>query len=355
MRIAVDVMGGDHAPEALVEGVLLARLQEDTQILLFGDEEKIRRAFDEAGKEVPGNTRIVHAPENIGMGEAGPMAIRKKRDASLCVVMGALAAGTVDAVVSAGNSGAIVATAKHFVGLIPGLRRSAMAAPIPTPRGKVLLLDVGAHPEAHGIHLAQSAALAHAYLKVTEGLDRTRVGLVNLGREPIKGTRVIQRAFALLSRSSLNFVGNIEPHRLFADQADAAVCDGFTGNVLLKMIEGLSDALLQLLDAQLDPGDIGARDKLRRTFGRFQRVHHYRNVGGAPLLGIQKPVIVAHGRSRGPAVANAIALASRLTHQKVFPRIAEELEKDGVLADLKHLNAMLMLDNLKAKWGFSPK
>jgi len=230
-----------------------------------------------------------------------------------------------------------------------------MVAPIPTPGGKVLLLDVGAHPEAHGIHLAQSAALAQAYLKVTEGAPKTRVGLVNLGQEPVKGPKVVQRAHALLRRSRLNFVGNIEPHGLFADQADAVVCDGFTGNILLKMIEGLSEALLQLLEAQLDSQDGGTREKLSQTFSRFQRVHHYQNVGGAPLLGIQKPVVVAHGRSRGPAVAGAVALASRLVQDGIFPRIAEELERDGVLAELKHHNAVLMLESLKTKWGFSPK
>jgi len=353
MKIAVDAMGGDHAPEALVEGLLLAQSRCSADLVLIGNEPLIRKILADSGATP--SIQVVHAPETIGMNEAGPVAIRKKRDASLSVAMRFMAEGEVDAVVSAGNSSAIVATAKHFVGLIAGLRRPAMAVPIPTPTGRVLLADAGAHAEANSIHLAQSAALACMYLKVTDGLGNARVGLINIGQEPIKGTKVIQRAFALLKRSRLHFIGNIEPQDLFANQTDAAVCDGFTGNVLLKAYEGLSEILVELLEAQLAEHEAASREQLRETFDRFQKAHHYQNIGGAPLLGVRKPVVVAHGRSQGPAVASAILLACGLAEDRVFQRMGDELEKDALLTELRHHNARLMLDNLKSRWGFAQK
>ena len=353
MKIAVDAMGGDYAPQALVEGALLAKPQYPVELVLFGNETQLQEILARSGGA--SSVQVVHSPETIGMGEAGPMAIRKKRDASLSMAMRFLAEDEVDAVVSAGNSSAIVATAKHFVGLFPGLRRSAMAVPIPIPAGKVLLLDAGAHAEASTVHLAQSAALAHVYLKVTCGLDRPRVGLLNLGQEPIKGTKVVQRAFSLLKRSSLNFVGNVEPHGLFAGEADAAVCDGFVGNVVLKMYEGFSETLMDLIETHMHEKNEAVKEELRDVFQRFQRTFHYQSVGGAPLLGVSKTVVVAHGRSLGPAIANAIHLAVRMAEDGVSERMASELDKDSTLAELRHQNTRSMLENLRNKWGFTPR
>lgn len=353
MKIAVDAMGGDHAPEATLEGTLLAWPQCSAELILIGDEAQLRKILGDS--DGASSIRVVHASQTIGMGEAGPMAIRKKRDASLSVAMRLLAEEKVDAVVSAGNTSAIVATAKHFVGLMPGLRRPALAVPIPTLFGKVLLVDAGAHAEANTVHLAQSAALAHVYLKVTENLSQPRVGLLNLGQEPMKGTKIIQRAFAILERSHLQFAGNIEPSDLFTDRIDAAICDGFLGNVLLKMYEGLAETLPLLLEAQLDKEEAHLMTGLQQVFRRFRKAHHYQNVGGAPLLGVTKPVIVAHGRSQGTAIANAIHLAFRLGQENIPQRMADELEKNSVLADLKHTSALLMLENLKKQWGFTPR
>jgi phosphate acyltransferase len=354
MRIAVDAMGGDHAPEAPVLGSLRAIPQCPAELLLIGDEKQLREIL---GHAIEGSSiRIIHASEVIGMGEAGPVAIRKKRGASLSVAMRFLAEGEVDAVVSAGNSAAIVATAKHLVGLIPGLRRPAMAVPLPTPAGKVLLIDAGAQTEANTVHLAQSAALAHAYLKVTTDLDHPRVGLLNIGQEPVKGMGVIQRAFALLERSSLHFIGNVEPQDLFLDRTDAVVCDGFVGNILLKMYEGLMETFLRSLQTSLDERD--SRDsggKLGEAFQQFRDHYDYRKIGGAPLLGVRRPVVVAHGRSHGEAMGSAILLASKLAGEKVYERLSADLENDGVLVDLKHQNTALMLELLRNKWGFSQK
>ena len=353
MKIAVDAMGGDHAPRALVEGAILAKPQCPADLVLIGDEERLREILAHLGEA--SSIEVVHSPETIGMGEAGPMAIRRKRDASMSMAMRFLAAGEVDAVVSAGNSSAIVATARHFVGLMPGLRRPAMAVPIPVPSGRILLLDAGAHAEASTVHLAQSAALAHVYLRVIDGLENPRVGLLNLGQEPIKGTKIVQRAFSLLQRSSLNFAGNIEPHELFEGRMDAAICDGFVGNVVLKMYEGLSETFIHLLDAHVDEEQADVKAALRGIFRRFQEVLHFQKVGGAPLLGVSRTVVVAHGRSEGPAIASAIQLASRLATDRVCERMAEDLERDSILPELRHQNARLMLDALKNKWGFTHK
>ena len=258
MKIAVDAMGGDHAPEAPVLGSLRAMPQTSAELLLIGQEKRLRELL---GRTTEGSSiRIIHASEVIGMGEAGPVAIRKKRGASLSVAMRLLAEGEVDAVVSAGNSAALVAAAKHLVGLIPGLSRPAMAVALPTRAGRVLLVDAGAQTEANTVHLTQSAALASTYLKVTQGLDHPRVGLLNIGQEPVKGRKIIQRAFTALERSPLHFIGNIEPQDLFLDRTDAVICDGFVGNILLKMVEGLMETLFQYLASDLDDhvaGDTG--------------------------------------------------------------------------------------------------
>jgi glycerol-3-phosphate acyltransferase PlsX len=353
MRVAIDAMGGDHAPEAPVQGSLLALPQCSAELLLIGNEKQLAEIL---GRSLDASSiRIVHASDVIGMDEAGAVALRRKRGASLIVAIRLLAEGEVDAVVSAGNSAAIVAAAKHLLGLIPALRRPAMAVPLPTPTGTVLLIDAGAQAEANSIQLAQSAALANVYLKVTRGQEYPRVGLLNIGQEPSKGKWVIQRAFDLLKRSSLNFVGNIEPYDLYTDRADAAICDGFVGNLLLKMYEALMETLLHSLEAQLEGQDCGlvARERLGQALQSFRGSYDYQSVGGAPLLGVRRVVVVAHGRSGAKAIASAIVLASELAGGKVYERISGELEADGILADLKHRNTALMIEQLRSKWGFT--
>jgi glycerol-3-phosphate acyltransferase PlsX len=289
------------------------------------------------------------------MEEAGPIAIRKKRDASLNVAMQMLAGGEVDAVVSAGNTSAIVAAAKHYVELLPGLRRPALAVSFPTDTGRLVLLDAGAHAQAGTVHLAQSAALAHIYLKVTQGLDRPRIGLLNIGQEPVKGTRAVQRAFSLIKRSGLNFIGNIEPNDLFAGLADAVICEGFVGNIILKMYESLSEGLVRELGKKVEKCSFETRDELGRILEGFGRSYHYSHVGGAPLLGVKKPVVVAHGRSDSTAISSAIQLTCRVAAEGICRKMSTELEQDSALADFKYFNALLILENLKKKWGFSPK
>ncbi len=350
MRIAIDAMGGDHAPDAVVEGALLARSHCSADLVLVGNEMIIGEALSRLdARPLP---EIVNATQAIGMDESGPLAIRKKRDSSLNVAMQMLAGGEVDAVVSAGNTSAVVASAKHFVGLFPGLRRPALAVSFPLREGNTLLLDAGAHAQAGTVHLAQSAALAHIYLKITRGISNPRVGLLNIGTEPGKGTWAVQRAFSLLKKSALNFIGNLEPGDLFAGRADAVISEGFVGNIVLKTYEGLSDSLIAALECKAGEAGHEVSRELSGVLRSFQEKFDYRGVGGAPLLGVKKPVVVAHGGSEKKAVCNAIHGTLILARDEICSRMAEELEQDRALADFKYFNALLILENLKKKWGF---
>ncbi|MEN6439394.1 MAG: phosphate acyltransferase PlsX [Syntrophobacter sp.] len=351
MKIAIDAMGGDNAPKAVVEGALLAQSHCAADLVLVGDEKVIREALgDSSDGSAPD---VVHAPQEIAMDESGPLAIRRKRDSSINVAMRMLADGEVDAVVSAGNTSGIVASSRHYVGLFPGLRRPALAVSFPTRDGKPVMLDAGAHLQADAIHLAQSAVLAHIYLKVTLGISTPRIGLLNIGRESSKGTRAVQRAFALIKRSALNFIGNIEPNDLFAGLTDAIICEGFVGNIVLKTYEGLSESILGPLSQQARESGAGAGNELGGIFESFQHKYNYQYVGGAPLLGVKKPVVVAHGRSERTAISNAIRVTCRMAEESICGRMTDELEQDSALADLKYANALLILDGLKKKWGFS--
>jgi len=356
MRIAIDAMGGDHAPGPVVEGTLLARLLcPAADLVLIGDEPVVREVLAAGSRSMP-LPEVVHAPLAISMDEFGPVAIRKKRDASLNVAMRMLAENEVDAVVSAGNTSAIVAAAKYFVGLLPGLRRPALAVPFPTPDGRPVLLDAGAHTHSEALHLAQSAALAHIYLKVSRGIDHPAICLLNVGREPAKGTRTVQRAFALIKRSGLNFIGNREPNDLFDGQADAVICDGFVGNIVMKTYEGFSQGLISSLGARIEQSAASSRAEWNRMFQSFQESYAYQHVGGAPLLGAKKPVVVAHGRSENRAIGSAIQLAYRIVQEATYRKMTEfKFEHDGSLADFKYFSALLILDNFKKKWGFTPK
>ncbi len=346
-------MGGDHAPAAVIEGTVLAWSHCSADLVVVGDEQAVREAL----AKIPGGPapEVVHAPQVIGMDEPGPVAIRRKRDSSLSIAMRMLADGEVDAVVSAGNTSAVVASAKHSVGVFPGLRRPALAVFIPTETGSSLLLDAGAHSQAGAVHLAQSAVLAHIYLKVTKGLEKPRIGLLNIGREPAKGNKIVQRAFSMLGRSGLNFIGNIEPGDIFEGLTDAIICDGFVGNIVLKTYEGISESLFRKLGQKADWSTPEGLREFRPAIEAIRRSYDYQNVGGAPLLGIPKPVVVAHGRSQSTAISSAILATQRMAVDRICARMTEELERDSALADFRYFNALLIFENLKKKWGFTER
>ncbi len=355
MKIAVDAMGGDYAPEVAIAGAVLAQPHCPADLVLVGPEDQIRSILDQEDPLSP--LQVCHAQDFIGMDEAGPVVIRKKKDASISVAMRLLASGDVDAVVSAGNSAAIVAAARHYVGLVRGLRRPALVVSLPTPEGSVLLTDVGAHAEAVTDHLAQSAALAHAYLKTVAGVDSPRLGLLNIGKERFKGTESTQRAYALLERSRLNFIGNLEPQELFTGQADAVVCDGFVGNIVLKLHECWIGVWRQLLAKHLPPTDPegSMQGSLQQCVRQLESLFDYQDVGGAPLLGARKTVVVAHGCSRESAIANAIHVAVKTFEADSIARVVNYLDTTPILSELKLYSARWVLDHWKSRWGVHKK
>lgn len=353
MVIAVDAMGGDAAPDAVVRGALQASARTNARILLVGDEKRLHRCLT-SERHSPA-IDVLHAPETVDMGDIGPLALRKKRLSSLYVAMDQLQRGTADAVVSAGNSAAIVATASHHLGLIPGLKRPALGVLLPSFGPDILLADAGAHSESGSIHLAQTVFLAISFLKHSCGRPHPSIGILNIGHEPTKGPRAIQGAMKLLAESFTPALRYVEPHTLFHGTVDGVVCDGFVGNALVKLLEGVSDAARQCL------GTLGG-DKLEPSAHRKapppeQWLHRLasKELGAAPLLGVRKTVLIAHGRSQAREIANAILDAVGYVRQELYPR----MEKDGEL--LEHLAAVRshytrwMLAGLKGPWRLSTK
>jgi glycerol-3-phosphate acyltransferase PlsX len=337
MIIAVDAMGGDAAPHQVVRGACLALERSSARILLIGDEDKIHRCL--SGGPHPPALDILHAPHAVGMEEIGPLALRKKKPSSLSVAIQQLAQGSVDAVVSAGNSAAIVATATHALGLLQGLKRPALAAAVPSLHGHVLLADAGAHTQSNTLHLAQTLCLIISYLRQGFGTEHPRVGLLNVGRESTKGPKAIRDAAALLTQASVPFEGFVEPHEIFSGEVDAVVCDGFLGNALLKLLEGVGEALRVSRTAAADGRDGGWTTRLAGA-----------ELSAVPLLGLGKPVLVAHGRSRAKEMANAVLEAENLVKSAVVQKMAEDTELIERLSALRSQDALWRLGRWSRRW-----
>ncbi len=321
MKIAVDAMGGDWGPSESVPGAVKALESCDTGLVLVGDEAAIRAELDKAGalSLVGGRIGIVHASEQITMDDDPLEAVRHKRDSSLVVAARLVREGKASAMVSAGSTGALVAAGPLVVGRIRGIARPALATPIPTLKRPCLMLDVGANPECKSEHLLQFAALGSAYARELFGVEHPSVGLLSNGTEPTKGTEVHRQAHELLLRSGLNFRGNIEGRDIQQGDVDVIVTDGFTGNVALKLMEGLGLAMFQMIREEIGRGAVtklGAlmvKPALRKVKGRLD----YSEYGGAPLLGLAGLMVKAHGSSNAKAFASAIAVTARLAQAGV--------------------------------------
>ena len=325
VRIALDAMGGDHAPSEIIKGALLA-LQADPalELVLVGEETRLRAELT----EFPARLTIVHAADSIAMDEAAS-AVRKKRNASIVVAMDELKRGNCQAVVAAGSTGAAMAAALLRLGRIPGIERPAIAAVLPTLKGPLVLLDVGANVDSRPLYLQQFALMGEAYASSVLGISPVRVGLVNIGEEPGKGDELALQAHRLLEETpGLDFVGNVEGRDLARGRVDVAVCDGFVGNVMLKFAEGLGELFTGLLRSEIERGGWRAKlgaGLLRPTFQRFRRRLDYSEYGGALLLGVNGLCVISHGSSRAPAIFNAIKVAKRAIETRTLDRIAERL------------------------------
>ena len=329
MRIVVDAMGSDRAPAVEVEGALdaVAVQGADLEVVLVGNGERIESELARLnGSGRPGVT-VVHAADFIDMKEDAVRQVRRKKDASIAVANRLMKAGEAQGLVSAGNTGAVVTSCLLHLGRLKGVRRPAIATFVPSPKGGAILLDVGANSDCTPEHLLQFGVMGEIYARKALGRPEPKVGLLNIGEESSKGNKLVQGAYPLLKQSHLNFVGNVEGRDVFDGVADVVVCDGFTGNVVLKFTE----SVIHLFTSLIRDG-IGADYRhrfgallMRPVFRSLSQQLDYAEYGGAPLLGLDGVVIIAHGGSNPKAIKNAILAAARFAGGKINDHIRQEL------------------------------
>jgi len=332
MRIAVDAMGGDHAPREVVAGALLSCREPGHEVVLVGRPGAISACLAELAGPTE-RVQVVVAEDVIGMGEL-PAAACKRRNSSIAVATQLLRAGDVQAVVSAGNSGAFMACALVVLDTLPGIERPAIAVCLPRPGGPGVLLDAGANADCKATHLVQFAQMGRVYARDILGISDPAVGLLSIGEEASKGTSLTKAAHQLLAElgGEINFVGNVEPTRVFSPDADVIVCDGFTGNVVLKTAEGTATALLEAFREALT-GSLRARlgaGLLRGSLHRLAADFDYATHGGALLLGVNGVCVVSHGRSDARAISSAIVVARRSVEAAVTERLTQACQSQAV-------------------------
>jgi len=328
VTIAVDAMGGDHAPKAEVDGSIRAARSLGVKIILVGKQDLLRKelAQHEGIDGLP--IEIQHASEQVTMEDSAAKAMRSKRDSSIRVASRLVRDGVAQGFVSAGNTGAVMAIAKNIQGMLPGVDRPALASAFPTLKGMpVIVVDVGANVDSSARMLAQFAVMGDIYSRVAFRTHKPRVGLLSIGEEEHKGNELTRAATPLLKLLPINFIGNVEGSDIFAGETDVIVCDGFIGNVALKVSEGLVEMIYSMLRESLEATitrKIGY--VLSRTaFQDFKKRVDYSEHGGAPLLGIKGVCIITHGRSNANAIKNSIRVAAELTSGNINQRIEAEL------------------------------
>ncbi len=329
MKIAVDAMGGDNAPGEMVRGAVAALAQRELEILLVGLPEEIEKELAPFRNTVGERIKIVPAADVIGMNESPGRALRQKKQASVVIAARLVKEGKAEAFVSAGNTGATMGAALFQLGRIKGIKRPAIASPLPTTRGMSLLLDAGANADATPLYLSQFAQMGAIYSEVVLGVHNPKIGLLNIGSEPEKGNELSREAYALLDKLPLNFVGNVEGREITAGAVDIVVCDGFVGNIVLKMIEGLAMAFTIRLKEELK---LGLRNRLGAAlalpaFHKFKGSLDYQEYGGAPLLGVNGVCIIGHGSSNARAIENAIGAAVMAIKEDIVAKIVENIRK----------------------------
>jgi glycerol-3-phosphate acyltransferase PlsX len=331
-KIAIDAMGGDSAPEEIVAGAILARNDGVGELILVGDEARLRPLLAHGGEGIA----IVHAPGEVAMDAPAAQAMRAARGTSLGDAVELVRDGRADAVVSAGNSGAFLAIALVRLRTIPGIARPAIAAVIPTKAGPFVLCDAGANVDCRPEWLAQFAVMGDAYAQIALGIARPRVGIISIGEERSKGNQQTIEAAALLDDMPVNFIGHVEGKDLFDHGADVVVCDGFVGNVILKTSEGAGSffkTMLGELFEQAPPlGKLGAL-LLKPSFERLRVRLSYDTYGGAPLLGVRGACVVAHGRSNRIAIRNAIRNAAALSEKNLVGTIERAIASSLAAAE----------------------
>jgi phosphate acyltransferase len=325
-------MGGDNAPAAILKGCFEAAplLSGDDSILLIGDEKISQAGLDASGlgAECKSRYRIVHTTQIIEMDDSPVEAVRGKPDSSIAVMCKLASKGEADVVISAGNTGACVAAAQLRMRTLPGISRPGIAVIVPTFYGPVCLCDVGANVAPQPKHLEQYAIMASAYITAVCGIENPRVGLLSIGEEDAKGNAIVKEARKLMrDEPQINFVGNVEGRDLTKGVVDVMITDGFVGNVVLKLVEGLTEGLFQQLTHELKETSPTAMEQFKPVMKKIYAKHDWQEYGGAPLLGVGGYCLICHGRSESRAIKNAIRVGKQLVESHVNAKIVEKIER----------------------------
>ena len=328
MRIAIDGMGGDNAPQAVINGVIQALNEyNDLEFYITGPEEVIKEQLAKEGYNGD-KINIVDAKEVISTNEHPVMAIRKKKDSSLCKALNLVKEGTCDAVISAGSTGAFLAGCTFIVGRIKGIKRPALAPVMPGKNGSFIIVDAGANVDSKPEYLVQFAHMGKEYYKGVLNGENPSVGLVNIGEEAEKGNDLTKETFKLLSEEKLNFIGNIEPRDITKGDVNVIVCDGFAGNTILKMYEGTASTIMKVIKEEVMASGIVSKIGavlLKPVFNNIAKRFDYKEYGGAPFLGVDGICIKAHGSSDARAFKSAIKQAKMFYDNKVLDKIKENI------------------------------
>ena len=343
-------MGGDYAPQAVIEGAALAVRELDCTVILVGDREVIEPLLAKY-PHPDGKIIIKHASEVVRMDESPRKALNTKQDTSIRRTFELVQAGEADAGMSAGNSGAAMLAALHVLGTLPDVDRPCIGSVLPTVNGRVILLDAGANVDSKTHNLVQFAFMGHALARYTLGIDRPKIGLLSIGEEAGKGNEVVRATYKILKKSDLNFHGNVEGGDIFNDKVDVVVCDGFVGNVALKTGEGVVQALGTRLKAEIKASLWGRFGYLfmRPALKRFKQHFDYSEYGGALLLGLDGVGVIAHGRSNPTAIKNAIRVTYDYARTKVAMRVREEVESSVELKQSFGERVHQVIDHIKEK------
>ncbi len=331
MRIALDVMGGDLGPRATVDGayLYLREAPKDDHVILVGDRQLIEDRLKHIPERYHERFSIVHAPENIGMNEAPTEAFKKKTNSSMVVGLQLHASGEADAFVSAGHTGAQMAGSLLTLKRIPGVKRPAIGSFLPSDKGMVFLIDVGANVDSKPIHLLQFALMADIFVSEVFQQKNLKIGLLSIGEEEKKGNALTLAAHQLFKENLPNFYGNVEGRDILKGKTDIIVCDGFVGNALLKMAESVMGVIVKAIKRNIGANlftNLGAF-LVKPAFSELKRSYDYQEYGGVPLLGVDGISIICHGNSTARAIKNALRVAHEMSSHQVNKRIAEKLRE----------------------------
>jgi phosphate acyltransferase len=328
MKIVVDAMGGDHAPEAIVEGAVLAAREYETPIILTGLSEQIQTELDKHDPDHTLPIEIVHADEIVYMHDSPGKVLRSKRKSSMKIGLDLVKQGEGAAFVSAGNTGAVLAYSTVILRPVKGIDRPAIAIQLPTLKGASILLDAGANVDCKSTQLFQFGIMGHVFAEYILGKENPSVGLLSIGEEDGKGNEIVKDTFQMLKKSHINFIGNVEGKEVYRGNADVIVCDGFTGNVALKISESLAEMIGTNLKLMFQSNWISKLGYLflKPQLVQFKKKVDHSETGGAPLLGVNGVVIIAHGSSSPKAIKNAIHRAHELSEKNIIEHIKQDIE-----------------------------